>query len=134
MSAGSRLGISLVLLLFAACAGPGGAAPASRRLCPATRRGRWYGTSASSPSATAGTQASGFASARLPSMTTIKFGYTPFLSGSPVFLAIERGYFEQLNLNLDMIRFNSGALMVAPLASNDLTPATVGCRRGCTTR
>src|SRR5262249_14425 len=88
------------------------------------------GTSASSPSAPAGTQASGFASARLPTMTTIKFGYPPFLSGSPVFLGLERGYFGQLNLDLDLIPLNSGALMVAPLASNDLDAGNGGLSPG----
>src|SRR5262245_55581929 len=131
MSAGPRLGICLVLLLFAACAGPGGAAPAKPAAsAPSPAAAGGAGPSASSPSAAAGTPASGFASARLPAMTTIKFGYTPFLSGSPVFLAIERGYFEQLNLNLDMIRFNSGALMVAPLASNELDAGNGGLSPG----
>ena len=131
MSAGSRLGISLVLLLFAACAGPGGAAPAKPAAsAPPPAGASGAAATASTPSAASGTQASGYASARLPTMTTIKFGYTPLLSGGPVFVGIERGYFEELNINLDMIRFNSGALMVAPLANNDLDSGSGGLSPG----
>jgi NitT/TauT family transport system substrate-binding protein len=129
MRAGSRFGIPLVLLLLVACAGPGGAAPA-KPAASAPPPAAGGAATASGPSAAAGTQATGFASARLPSMTTIKFGYTPLLSGGPVFVGIERGYFEELNLNLDMIRFNSGALMVAPLASNDLDAGSGGLSPG----
>ncbi len=128
MSACRRhLGVLLVLLLGAACAAPSATAPA-KPAASAPAPGP-TANSASAPAA-AGAQPSGFASAKLPAPVTVKFGYTPFLSGGPVFVALERGYFEELNLNLDMIRFNSGALMVAPLASNDLDLGNGGLSPG----
>jgi len=47
-----------------------------------------------------------------------------------VFVGLERGYFEELNVNLDMVRFNSGALMIAPLANGDLDAGSGGTSPG----
>ena len=123
--------LALGLLTALACAVPAAAPPAA----PATAVAAPAAPSPPPPSgaATAGRPAGAAASAadaRLPTPTTLKFGYTPLLSGAPIFIALERGYFEELNLNLDMIRFNSGALMVAPLASNELDLGSGGISPG----
>ena len=96
------------LALLAGCA-----APAAR--VPAREPG-----ATSPPASTASTAAAPRADVRLASPTTVKVGYTPFISMAPLFVALERGYFDELNLRLEMIRFNSGALMVAPLSTGEL--------------
>ena len=51
-----------------------------------------------------------------------------------MFVGLERGYFEELNVNLDMVRFNSGALMIAPLANGDLDAGSGGTSPGIVQR
>src|SRR5579884_246881 len=116
----------LALGLAAGCTAPAGRPATSAGAPAAGERAAGQGAPASAaPGPTAG-----FAAARLPAPVTVKFGYVPLLSGGPVFVALERGYFEELNLQLDMIRFNSGALMVAPLASNELDLGAGGISPG----
>ncbi len=127
------LGLLIALLFMAACAAPGAGAPAKPAAsapAPTSAGAGAQATPASASGASTTAQPAGFASARLPAPVTIKFGYTPLLSGGPVFVGLERGYFEQLNINLDMVRFNSGALMVAPLANNDLDAGNGGLSPG----
>src|SRR5205823_4634962 len=82
------------------------------------------------PEPAAAPRAPSLADVRLPSPVTVHMGYTPLTSGGPVFVGLERGYFEELNVVLDMIRFNSGALMIAPLANGDLDAGTGGTSPG----
>lgn len=130
-----RLGLTcLGLLLLVACAASGGAparnsaapAPAAPPAAPPASGSAPPASGASAPAARTGS----FEDARLPAPVTIHVGYTPLLAGGPVFVGIERGYFEALNLNLDMVRFNSGALMIAPLANNDLDVGAGGTSPG----
>ncbi|HLH22563.1 MAG TPA: ABC transporter substrate-binding protein [Chloroflexota bacterium] len=115
----------LGLLLVAACAAPGAPAkPAASGAAPASP------PTASATAASQSTQAPALADAKLPAPTTVHFGYTPLLSGGPVFVGLERGYFEEMNINLDMVRFNSGALMIAPLANGDLDAGSGGTSPG----
>ncbi|HLI29421.1 MAG TPA: ABC transporter substrate-binding protein [Chloroflexota bacterium] len=102
------LGVLAASALLAACAAPAPRAP--------------QGAAAASPTAARPAMAAtaGFAAARLAAPTPVKVGYTPFISMAPLFIALERGYFDALNLHLEMIRFNSGALMVAPLSTGEL--------------
>jgi NitT/TauT family transport system substrate-binding protein len=51
---------------------------------------------------------------------TLQVGYLPILAGTPVFIAEERGYFAEQNLSINYTQFDSGALMVAPLAAGQL--------------
>src|SRR5687768_1635023 len=90
----------LALLLLLGCAAPAAPAPARPAAptvaAPAPQAG-------SAPAAAQPTRAPTFEDARLPAPVTVKFGYTPLLAGGPVFVGLERGYFEALNINLDMI-------------------------------
>jgi ABC-type nitrate/sulfonate/bicarbonate transport system substrate-binding protein len=117
----------LALLLMLGCATPAAPAPA-RPAAPTVAAPAPQGGAA--PAAAPPTRAPAFEDARLPAPVTVKFGYTPLLAGGPVFVGLERGYFEALNINLDMIRFNSGALMIAPLANNDLDAGSGGTSPG----
>ena len=55
--------------------------------------------------------------------TTVRFGSPGPQSDAGVFIAIENGYFKDLGLEVQILPFQSGPLMVAPLASGDLEVA-----------
>jgi NitT/TauT family transport system substrate-binding protein len=93
---------ALISLLAVACAAPA-AAPA-----PPT-----------APAAPPSPAPAGAASP-LPERQTIKYGYNPILSGAPVFIAQERGYFAEQGLEMEFTPFDSAALMVAPLSAGQL--------------
>jgi hypothetical protein len=90
MPARRQLGVLLGLCLIVACAAPPSAAPAKPAASAPPPAGA-SGAAPSAPSAPAAAKPTGFASARLPAPVTVKFGYTPLLSGGPIFVALERG-------------------------------------------
>src|SRR5581483_3616943 len=51
---------------------------------------------------------------------SLKIGNTLTLGESSLFIAAERGYFEAESLNVEIIPFDSGAAMIAPLAQGAL--------------
>ena len=51
---------------------------------------------------------------------TLQVGYLPILAGTAVFIAEDRGYFAEQGLSINYTQFDSGALMVAPLAAGQL--------------
>jgi NitT/TauT family transport system substrate-binding protein len=51
---------------------------------------------------------------------TLQVGFLPILAGTPVFIAEERGYFAEQGITVNYVQFDSGALMVAPLAAGQL--------------
>ncbi len=56
----------------------------------------------------------------LPDLGTIQIGYMPVLSYSPLFIAYEKGYFEEEGLQVEMSAFQSSSYMVPLLATGDL--------------
>jgi NitT/TauT family transport system substrate-binding protein len=123
------LPVALGLVLVVGCAPTAAPAkPASAGAVPASAPP--VSPPAASAPAAQTTREPSLADAKLPAPTTVHFGYTPLLAGGPVFVGLERGYFEELNVNLDMIRFNSGALMIAPLANGDLDAGSGGTSPG----
>ena len=52
--------------------------------------------------------------------TRVQIGYLPLLSVGPLFLAHERGYLRDGGLDVEMVRFNSGAEMVVALGTGEL--------------
>ena len=54
----------------------------------------------------------------------MKFGYVPFVVLGPMFMALERGYFAEQGIDLEMVVFDSGAQMVAPAAAGQLDAIT----------
>ena len=54
----------------------------------------------------------------------MKFGYVPFVVLGPMFVALERGYFAEQGIDLEMVVFDSGAQMVAPGAAGQLDAIT----------
>lgn len=59
-------------------------------------------------------------SSSLPDLGTIKAGYIPTSGYSPLFLGVEKGYFEEKGLKVELERFDSGSKMIAPLSAGQL--------------
>lgn len=51
---------------------------------------------------------------------SVRIGYLRNLGSGPVFLAIERGYFRDVGINVESVIFQSGAEMVASLGTGEL--------------
>ena len=56
----------------------------------------------------------------LPDDFTLRIGYIPILGFAPHFVAAERGYFEEMGLNVEFESFRSGNLMIAPLGQGQI--------------
>jgi NitT/TauT family transport system substrate-binding protein len=50
----------------------------------------------------------------------VKVGYIPNLPAGPMFLAHERGYFREAGVETELVRFTSGAEMIAGLSTGQL--------------
>jgi NitT/TauT family transport system substrate-binding protein len=61
-----------------------------------------------------------FAGAQAQDMKTIKVGTTNLSSDIGLFLAQKRGYFTEEGVKVELVPFDSGAKMVAPLGAGDL--------------
>lgn len=60
------------------------------------------------------------APAEMPDMGTIQVGYIPILAYAPIFVAIEKGYFEEQGLEVELQGFRSGSVMIALLSTGKL--------------
>jgi NitT/TauT family transport system substrate-binding protein len=58
--------------------------------------------------------------ADLPDLGTIKVGYLPVTGYAPFYLGVEKGYFEEQGLEVELERFVSGSKMIAPLSTGQL--------------
>ncbi|MBV7329767.1 ABC transporter substrate-binding protein [Chloroflexi bacterium TSY] len=52
--------------------------------------------------------------------TTLRVGYLPFISYAPLYIAAEKGYYAEQGLEVELQRFRSGSLMIAPLSTGQL--------------
>jgi NitT/TauT family transport system substrate-binding protein len=59
-------------------------------------------------------------SSELPDLGTIKVGYLPVTGYAPYYLGVEKGYFEEQGLTIELERFDSGSKMIAPLSTGQL--------------
>jgi NitT/TauT family transport system substrate-binding protein len=123
------LGIACALVLTA-CAGSGGSsAPAAKPApAPSAPSGAAAPTAASAapPTADAPT-ASGVAQpaaaakpAALAPPVTVRIGVLPNISDSGTYIALERGYFQEEGINLELVPFDSAGPQVAPLGAGQL--------------
>src|SRR5215212_508432 len=62
--------------------------------------------------------------------TTLKIGYIPLLTVGPLFVANDRGYFRDAGLDVELVRFNSGAEMVVGLGTGELAAGFAGASPG----
>ena len=63
-------------------------------------------------------------SAEMPDLGTLQVGYLASVGYAPYFVAKEKGYFEELGLDVELQRFDSGSKMIAPFSAGQLD---VGC-------
>lgn len=57
---------------------------------------------------------------KLPEIGKLQVGYIPIIGYAPVFVAMEKGYFAEQGLEVELQSFNSGSLMIAPLSAGQL--------------
>lgn len=117
--------LALVVVPLAACAAP---ASAPKPAAAPTAAGAAAAQPAASPASNTSTSSPPAAQAAPPERITIKYGYNPILPGAPVFLAQERGYFDEQGVEVEYTPFDSAALAVAPLSAGqlDMIPAVPG--------
>jgi NitT/TauT family transport system substrate-binding protein len=60
------------------------------------------------------------AKAPLPDLGTLKVGYLPSLGYAPVFVALDKGYFKDQGLAVELQSFRSGSAMIPFLGTGDL--------------
>jgi NitT/TauT family transport system substrate-binding protein len=56
----------------------------------------------------------------VPEIGSITFGYLPLTGYSPIYIAVDKGYFEEEGIQVELQVFKSGALMMPLLATGDL--------------
>jgi NitT/TauT family transport system substrate-binding protein len=56
----------------------------------------------------------------LPDLGTIKVGYLPVTGYAPFYIGVEKGYFAEQGLDVELERFDSGSKMIAPLSTGQL--------------
>lgn len=66
----------------------------------------------------------GSSEGELPDLGSIKVGYVPVIGYAPLYIAVEKGYFEEQGLSVEIERFVSGAKMIAPLSTGQLDVGT----------
>lgn len=62
--------------------------------------------------------------------TKVRTGYLPVISYVPIFVAVDLGYFKEKNIEIELLRFASGAKQMAPLASGSIDVAAGGASAG----
>src|SRR4051794_36902389 len=107
------LALTLLIGSLVACSAPAGSPPAGTASAPTAAASGAVPTAAP-PSAAARPTAPAPAAATVPERQTVKYGYNPILSGAPMYVAQERGYFAEQGFDLEYTPFDSAALMVAP--------------------
>jgi NitT/TauT family transport system substrate-binding protein len=116
-----RLLCAVVLVLTAACAPAAGptptqpAAPAAQTTAP---------TAPAAASTPQGKPASG-------GMDHVRFATTAGASGSaPVYIALERGYFKEANVDVELVNFPGGAQMIPSIAASQVEIANTDAGAG----
>jgi NitT/TauT family transport system substrate-binding protein len=56
----------------------------------------------------------------VPELGVIKIGYLPVVGFSPIFIAMDKGYYRDEGLDVQLERFDSGSKMIAPLSVGQL--------------
>ena len=51
---------------------------------------------------------------------TVKVGLLPIMSGANIYTAIEKGFFKDQGVNIELINFDTAARMIAPLTTGEL--------------
>jgi NitT/TauT family transport system substrate-binding protein len=108
------LAIGVQVSLAVACASPATAPPAARPAAPPASSGA--APAAAPPTAPSGAPAA----VAPPPRQAMKYGYVPILAGGAMFIAQDRGYFAEQGIDLEMVSFDSGALLTPAVAAGQL--------------
>jgi NitT/TauT family transport system substrate-binding protein len=111
--------LTLVAVVLTACSAP--AAPRDSSL-PVGSAGPSAATppDASPRSAVAPPAVSAAAPSPPPDRQAVSAGYSPFFSYGSLFVALERGYFAEQGIDLDLVSFDAAGLMIPPLSAGQL--------------
>lgn len=63
-------------------------------------------------------------------LTKVKVGSSPLVSYAPIFVAIEKGFYKEEGLEVELINFDSGAKMNSALATGDIQVAAGSASAG----
>lgn len=108
---------ALLAAVLAACTGPTANSATSREAPPAAR--------AASAEAPAGTVQSSMPGAPARPLRNVKVGVlAPNQSHAGIYIALERGYFREQGLDVELIPFTRGLEMVPPLSTNQIQVGT----------
>lgn len=113
---------ALAALLLAACAPAPPAAPAAQPAKPAAEAPK----PAAEPAKPAAQPAKPAAEAKPAATTTVRVGYVPILNFAPVFLALEKGYYREQGLDVQLMTLAGGADMLVQTAGGHFDVGTGG--------
>src|SRR3972149_3057677 len=61
--------------------------------------------------------------AQAQKLTKIDTGYLPVISFAPIFIAMDKGYYAEEGIEVNLLSFPSGGKMISALATGDLSVA-----------
>ena len=109
-----------LLLLGAACAPLPAAAPAKATAAPAASGAPAGASAAPAASAPTAPQAGGAAAAGAPAPATVKVGVVRTLTEAGIYIGMERGYFAEQGITLDLENFDTAAKAVPAVSTNQV--------------
>jgi len=127
-SLGRLIGLLAMIWLAAACAAPA-APPAPAPTAPAAASVPT--AAAPAPTAPSRTPTSGPAApAALSPAVRVRVGTVPSTGMAPIYIALDRGYFTQLGLEVDNVEFDAVTRMMQPLAAGQLDAVAAALSAG----
>jgi NitT/TauT family transport system substrate-binding protein len=106
------------LAVAASCAAPSAAPAPNAPAKPAAPQSP--AAQAPAAQAPASTAAAPAAPAAPPPRQTVRYGYVPIVASAAMYIANDRGYFTEQNIDLEMTAFDSGALLPPALSASQL--------------
>ncbi len=113
----SLFGIAMLLLAAPVLSSLEGCAPAptpAPTVAPPTQ------APASTAPTSAPTAVAATATKPPPAQVTVKFGQVGAISDAAIYIADAKGYFKEQGITFESVPFQSAALMIAPLATNEI--------------
>src|SRR5437879_3189994 len=109
-----------LLLLGAACAPAPAAAPAKATAAPAASGATGGASAAPAASPPTAPEAGGATTAAAPAPATVKVGVVRTLTEAGIYIAMERGYFAEQGITLDLENFDTAAKAVPAVSTNQV--------------